>query len=82
MKTITINENQYKRLFEADGDSIYLNGNDTTARYGSEISTQALMSNSDGEDEMSDPITTNKFADMQSPQQWGSIGGRKSANTI
>lgn len=82
MKTITINENQYKRLFEADGDSIYLNGNDTTARYGSEVSTQALMPNSDGEDEMSDPITTNKFADMQSPQQWGSIGGRKSANTI
>lgn len=82
MKTITINESQYKRLFESDGDSQFLNGNDTTARYGSEVATQAMITNADGDDEMSKPVTTNKFADMQSPQQWGSIGGRKSANTI
>lgn len=82
MKIISLNESQFNRLFEESGDSMFLDGNDTTKRFGSEISTQAVVTDLDGDEKMSKPVDTDKFADQQSPQQWGSIQGRKSSNTI
>ena len=82
MRIITLKESQYNRLFEENGDSVFLNGNDTTKRFGSEVSTQAIVTDLDGDEKMSKPVKTDKYADQQSPQQWGSVGGRKSSNTI
>lgn len=82
MKIINLNESQFSRLFESAGDSIFLDGNDTTSRFGSEVTNQAVITNQDGEEKMSKPINTDKFSRQQTPQQWGSVGGRKSSNTI
>ena len=82
MKFIKLNESQYKRLLESNGDSIFLDGTDTTKRFSSEVSNQTIVTDLDGDEEMSKPVNTDKFADQQSPQQWGSVGGRKSSNTI
>lgn len=82
MKIINLTEAQFNRVFESNGDSIFLDGNDTTARFGSEVSNQAVITNQDGDEKMSKPINTDKFARQQTPQQWGSVGGRKSSNTI
>jgi len=82
MKIINLNESQFSRLFESGGDSIFLDGNDTTSRFGSEVTNQAVVTNQDGEEKMSKPINTDKFSRQQTPQQWGSVGGRKSSNTI
>lgn len=80
MKIINLNESQYKRIFEDSSDSIFLDGNDTTKRYGSEVSTQSIVTDKDGDEIVSKPITTDKFARQQTPQQWGFIAGRKTAN--
>lgn len=82
MKIIKLNESQYNRLFEDGSDSIFLDGNDTTKGFSSEVSNQSVITNQDGEKKMSRPVDTDKFADQQTPQQWGSVGGRKSSNTI
>lgn len=82
MKIINLNESQFIRLFEDNDDSIFLDGNDTTSRFSSEVSNQAIVTNQDGDEKMSKPIKTDKFSRQQTPQQWGSVGGRKSANTI
>ena len=78
MNTINLNESQFNRIFESE----LLDGEDTTARFASEVSNQAIVTNQDGDEEMSKPITTDKFSKQQTPQQWGSVGGRKSSNTI
>lgn len=82
MKLIKLNESQFNRLFEDNGDSPFLDGNDTTRRFGAETTTQAVITEPDGEEKISRPMNTRDFADKQSPQQWGSVGGRKSSNTI
>lgn len=82
MRTITLNEEQFGRIFEDGGDSIFLDGNDSTSRFSSEVSNQAVMTSKDGDEEYSKPIDTDKFARQQSPQQWGAVGGRNSSNTI
>ena len=82
MKIITLNESQFTKLFEDDSDSIFLDGTDTTKRFGAEVSTQAVVTDTIGDEEMSNPINTDKFAVQQSPQQWGAVRGRKSSNTI
>jgi hypothetical protein len=82
MRIIKLMESQFKRLFEGNGDSIYLDGNDTTKRFSSEVGNQALVQNGNGKKETSKPIMTKVFGDEQTPQQWGSVGGRNSSNTI
>ena len=82
MKLINLNESQYNRLFEGSGDSQFLDGSDSTKRFGAEVTNQALVTNKEGDDEYSRPLTSDDFADKQTPQQWGSVGGRKSSNTI
>jgi hypothetical protein len=46
------------------------------------IELQPTISDRNGSPKKANPITTDKFADQQTPQQWGSVGGRKSSNTI
>ena len=82
MKIINLNESQYNRIFEENGDSIFLDGNDSTKRFGSEVTAQAIITDRDGEEKYSRPMDTDDFADTQTPQQWGCIGGRKSSNTV
>jgi hypothetical protein len=48
----------------------------------SKVTNQSKIIDQDGDEIDSKPITTDKFADQQTPQQWGSVGGRKSSNTI
>ena len=73
MRKVYITESQFSRLFEG-GDSIYLDGNDSTKRFDSEVSAQAMVSDKDGEKEMSRPVMSDEFAGMQSGQQLGAIG--------
>ncbi len=58
MKIFRINESQLRKLFETEsscGDSEILDGEDTTKRFGSENSTQAIITDLDGEEEFSKP---------------------------
>ena len=80
MKIINLNEGQYRRIFEDVTDSNF--GSDKDKRFGAEVTNQALITTKDGSEEYSRPIDTDDFADKQTPQQWGSVGGRKSSNTI
>jgi hypothetical protein len=73
MRKVYITESQFSRLFEG-GDSIFLDGNDSTKRFDSEVSAQAMVTDKDGDEKMSRPVTSNDFADTQSVQQWGAIG--------
>lgn len=73
MKIINLNESQFERLFEDGGDSVFLDGKDTTKRFSSENSNQALIDTPDGEEEYSKPI---KKYGVQTPQQWGVVGWR------
>ncbi len=84
MKVIILNESQFRKLLEqsGNGDSQFLDGNDTVKRFSSEVSNQAIVHDKNGEENMSKPIRTDKFSKQQTPQQWGSVGGRKSSNTI
>ena len=82
MKIVNLNESQFNRIFEGNGDSIFLDGNDSTRKLSSEVSNQAVVTDTDGDEEMSKAIKTDKFARQQSPQQWGAVGGRNSTNTI
>ena len=82
MKIVNINESQFKKLIEGSGDSTFLDGDNTTREFSSEVSNQAVVTDANGEREMSDPVSTDKFAKQQSPQQWGAVGGRNSSNTI
>ena len=82
MKIIKLNESQFYRLFEDNGDSKFLDGNDSTKKFSSEVSNQTIVTDRDGEEEMSKPINTNQYADKQSVQQWGAINGRKALNSI
>ena len=80
MKIINLNESQYNRIFENVTDSNF--GSDVSKRFGSEVTNQALVTTKDGDEEYSRPLNTDDFADKQTPLQWGSVGGRKSSNTI
>ena len=82
MKIVNLNESQFKRLIEGSGDSTFLDGSNTTREFSSEVSNQAVVTDANGDREMSDPVSTDKFAKQQSPQQWGAVGGRNSSNTI
>ena len=82
MKIVNLNESQFKRLIEGCGASIFLDGDNTTREFSSEVSNQAVVTDANGERKMSDPVSTDKFAKQQSPQQWGAVGGRNSSNTI
>ena len=53
-----------------------------TKRFGAEVSNQALITTKDGDDKYSRPLDSDDFADKQTPQQWGCVGGRHSSNTI
>ena len=81
MKRINLNESQFNRLFEGNGDSIFLDGSDTTKNFSSEVSNQAKITDQDGDDKMSKPINTDKFASQQTTQQWGNTN-RRAFNTI
>lgn len=81
MKIINLNESQFSRLFEDSGDSIFLDGNDTTKRFSSEVSNQAVITNQNGDEKMSKPVDTNKFSSQQTTQQWGNTN-RRAFNTI
>ena len=82
MKIVNINESQFKKLIEGSVDSTFLDGGYTTREFSSEVSNQAVVTDTGGDEEMSNPIDTDKFARQQSPQQWGAVGGRNSTNTI
>lgn len=83
MKIITLRESQFNKIFEGNGDSVYLDGNDSTKKFSSEVSNQSLMDTEDGDDnEWSSPKDSQDLAKSLTPQQWGAIGQRNSTNTI
>ena len=62
MKLLRINESQLRRLFESD-DSYILDGEDTTKKFGSENTTQAIITDLDGEEEYSNPVKSSDIED-------------------
>ena len=81
MKIINLNESQFSRLFEDGGDSIFLDGNDSTKKFSSEVSNQAVVTTQDGDEEMSKKVDTDMFSGEQTTQQWGNTN-RRAFNTI
>ena len=81
MKIIFLNEYKLTKLLD---QSIENYGRSNTPEYQNqdEVTLTAKKINQDGDIEDSKPITTDKFSRQQTPQQWGSVGGRKSSNTI
>ena len=67
---LRLKEDQFRRLFENDGDSIFLDGEDTTKKLGSEVTTQSMISKPDGDDEMSKPVG-DRIGKQLTPQNWG-----------
>lgn len=70
MKIITLNESQFRRLFEDGGR---LNGDDTTAYIGNKETTigGAAITTPDGGEEMSDSPTSKEYSSMLSdPHGW------------
>jgi hypothetical protein len=56
MKIFRINESQLRRLFESSSDSEILDGDDSTKKFGSENTTQCIITTQDGEEEYSNPV--------------------------
>ena len=77
MKIINLNESQYGRLFEAVTDSDFGKNQMPEYQDQSKITTQPKLQDGDAK-----PMTSDDFADKQTPQQWGCVGGRHSSNTI
>ena len=81
MKIINLNESQFKKIFEGIenfGDNSMADFHDLGQTY-----TQTKIADPNGGDDGdSDPITTDKKAHQQTPQQWGTVGGRNMSNTI
>jgi hypothetical protein len=81
MKIINLNESQFKKIFEGIenyGDNNMADFHDLGQTY-----TQAKITDPNGgDDEDSDPITTDKKAHQQTPQQGWAVGGRNASNTI
>lgn len=75
MKRIQLNEEQFRRLFEAANVPNF-NGGDIKEFPGSEVSTTASVHNDDGELEYGEMPDTDEFAKEQTPQQWGARHGR------
>ena len=82
MKVINLNESQYNRIFESVTDANF--GSNTIPEYDGldKVELQPTIPDKNGSPKKAKPITTDKFADQQTPQQWGSVGGRKSSNII
>ena len=82
MKIINLNESQYSRLFESVTDSDF--GESSVPEYDAldKVEVQPTISDKNGSPKKARPMTSDDFADTQTPQQWGSIGGRHSSNTI
>lgn len=73
---------QFGRLFESVTNGDFGENPIPDFQDNSKVTTQPKITDQDGEPKEAKPVNTDKFADMQSPQQWGSVGGRKSSNTI
>ena len=82
MKVINLNESQYNRLFESVTDQDF--GTSTIPEYDGldKVELQPTITDKNGSPKKANPIDSDNFADMRTPQQWGSVGGRKSSNTI
>lgn len=83
MKTIKINEAQFSRLFEADGDSAILDGSDSISYPNnnavSSVNAQVITDRDgeevvQGETPYAEPTTTNNYAKQQSLQNWMTSG--------
>lgn len=68
---LRLNEEQFARLFEDNGDSLFLDGDDTTKKFSSEVSTQSMVRTPDGDDEMSSAPDTDKISGQLTPQNYG-----------
>lgn len=81
MKIINLNESQFGRLFE-NGIENFGQSNIPEFQTQDEVVTTSKITDKDGDTKNSVSPTTDKFAKQRTPQQWGSVGGRKSSNTI
>lgn len=82
MKIISLNESQFGRLFEGVTDGNFGESPMPEHQTQDEVGLQPKITKQDGSPTDANPMTTQDFADKQTPQQWGSVGGRKSSNTI
>jgi hypothetical protein len=82
MKIINLNESQYGRLFEAVTDSDFGQNSNPEFFNQNQISNQPKITDKNGATINANPKSTKDKADDITPQQWGSVGGRRSSNTI
>lgn len=77
MKTIKLNENQFIKLLESNGDGSpnFLNG-DLKEYPSSEVTTTANVTNSDGELEYGKPTDTDKIQKTLAMQNFWANGRR------
>ena len=84
MKIINLNESQFDKLFEQNSveDGTFGQSNIPDYQTLGEVPITSKVIGKDGKTKNSVPPTTDKVAKQRTPQQWGSVGGRKSSNTI
>lgn len=82
MKIINLNESQYGKLIESVTDADF--GSSTVPEYDAldRIEVQPTITDRNGRPKKGQPVTSDDFADAQTHQQWGSVGGRRSSNTV
>lgn len=86
MKKVSIQEEQLRRLMKnltessvGDGDF----GKSNVKGIGNaEVTTSPIITNKNGDEDYSDPMTSDDMADTMSPQQWGTVRGRQSTAAI
>ena len=86
MKKVSIQEGQLKNLMKRLMESSITDGNfgkSSVERIGNgEVTTSPVITDKNGDDEFSDPMTSYDMADTMTPQQWGVIRGRRSTPSI
>lgn len=79
MKVINLNESQYNRIFESVTDSNF--GTSSIPEYDGldKIEIQPTITDKNGSPKKANPVTTDKFADQQTIQQYAARGGRRNS---
>lgn len=86
MKKVSIQEGQLRNLMKRLMESSVSDGTFGKSNVGKigneEVTTSPTVTDKNGDDEYSDPMTSDDMADTMTPQQWGVVRGRHSTVAI
>ncbi len=80
MKIITLNESQFKRLFENNGIENYGNNGTPDNRSQEEVGINAKIDGSDGNTEDSRMANSDEIQRFQTQQAFGTLRGRQTSS--